>query len=165
MQSGCWPASRHHATDPAGSPRGLCGKQGGRRRELGMAASRSVSVPCLSAEGTCLDPAATPPTAKCCKCPQFWTGKQSLGQQRARQRQQTVAAATLGVILTWFVLGQMPELNGLLVLSEQNPVYFEASVTRETAGRVAQQPASGIRGCRMKGGSFLFCHLAFPHRV
>lgn len=65
--------------------------------------------------------------------------------RRERQRWQTVAAATPAVILTWFVLGQMPELNGLLarltrilfILKPQSPGKQQV---------VAQRHSAGIRG-------------------
>lgn len=67
-----------------------------------------------------------------------------------------MTATTLGVILAWFVLGQKPKPS--VLPSEQNPVYFEASVTRETTGGV-ERDSSKIRRL-VKGSPFLFCHLS-----
>lgn len=67
-----------------------------------------------------------------------------------------MTVTTLGVILAWFVLGQKPEPS--VLLSEQNPVYFEASVTRETTGSV-ERHSSKIRQL-VKGSPFLFRHLS-----
>lgn len=71
-----------------------------------------------------------------------------------------MTATTLGVILAWFVLGQKPEPS--VLPSEQNPVYFEASVTRETTGSVERH--SSKNQAAMKGSPFLFGHLS-PHMV
>lgn len=61
-----------------------------------------------------------------------------------RQRQQTVAAALLGVILTWFVLGQMAALNGLLARLSR----FLFILRPQLAGKqqvMAQRHSSAIR--------------------
>lgn len=63
----------------------------------------------------------------------------------------------LGVILAWFVSGQKPEPS--VLPSEQNPVYFEASVTRETLvvlKGIALEPGSWRKGA-------LFCPVVGPH--
>lgn len=61
-----------------------------------------------------------------------------------RKRQQTAAAALLGVILTWFVLGQMAALNGLLARLGR----FLFILRPQLAGKqqvMAQRQSSAIR--------------------
>lgn len=61
-----------------------------------------------------------------------------------RKRQQTAAAALLGVILTWFVLGQMAALNGLLARLGR----FLFILRPQLAGKqqvMAQRHSSAIR--------------------
>lgn len=157
--SGCWSASRHHATEPATSPAGLCGKQGGwlggrECQPLGLSLALSIS------RGD--QPTQTPPTGTYTKLyvPPVLTASSGprnaelLASREERQRQQTAAATTLGVILAWFVLGQMAEPNGLLACLNRI-LFIWKSQSPGKQQVVAQRRSSGIR--KLLDERVLFC--------
>lgn len=162
--SGCWSASRHHATEPATSPAGLCGKKGGRLGVPRMAASGFLSGLIDQQRGPAFrqQPTRTPPTGTHTKLyvPPTRTASsrprnaELLAGREGGQRQQMAAATVLGVILAWFVLGQMAELNGLLAcLSRILFIWKSQSPGKQQV--VAQRGYSGIR--RLLDERVLFC--------
>lgn len=150
--SGCWSASKHRTPEPAPSPAGLCGKQGG-SQGAERAACRSLSSPVLIGRGDLpLDSCLHRPCLQGCTRSTPSLGQPTAGprdtelvaSREGRQRQQTVAAALLGVILTWFVLGQMAALNGLLARLGR----FLFILRPQLAGKqqvMAQRHSSAIR--------------------
>lgn len=84
-----------------------------------------------------------------------------MASREGRQRQQTAVAALLGVILAWFVLGQMAEPNGLLARLSR----FLFVLRPQLAGKqrvAAQRHSSAIRRLLDERESFLLLASGIP---
>lgn len=98
--------------------------------------------------------------AQSSRYPPLWTVRSEprnaklLASREGRQRQQTVAANILGVILAWLVLGQIAGLKGLLARLSRILFILRPQLPGKQQV-IAQKHCSRIEGCQMKGSPFL----------
>lgn len=125
--------------------------------DLSLASLISRGGPAFRQQPTRTPPTGThtklyvPPTRTASSRPR---NAELLAGREGGQRQQMAAATVLGVILAWFVLGQMAELNGLLAcLSRILFIWKSQSPGKQQV--VAQRGYSGIR--RLLDERVLFC--------